>query len=930
MLVLQGLDLCGLSRHKRFNVCSAPSIHSTMFSQGFAALPILDVCVTRLSALRRSGLPSLSNTRLNASPLSRLQQALKRGVDSQDSARCVARKDNSEVSESYREFWPVAGFEFIDISSSCRLNLVLLENRHQRLLAHDLRDFTEARFGALQEAYLSNLKKVIDQVEKGDDRNSSSVLQGLIREIAALDCCMAAWNPKLHMARQALRKDWQPILARLGLSKEQVKEVLCRRSTYLQSTSDFRDDFSASTLEDERPAAPKVPDLGWTCSIYHQNRRLCSFNNRILRQVLTPLQAGKALIMAAPHHPDMLGIAELLQEENSTARACEGQSQTQLYNDKAMSRREAADDREAASESISFPFAQSSSRNPSPVLGLLSVGERSRCDTTETSSSDDISRLLDFKLGQLPVPGMLHHYAIPREAYTSSSDDKSNSHRNEGGRGGGYLKALPEVPDLDSSLRRRPQTCKRTSVHDDGLSYNNLQCRTDMAKKEGRGSMARDPEEPTSPVWFFQPSTKLDRFPQLPTPFARYQDPTFLDEEPQLASVSSMTSPHRLSASMQAEQQRTPWKKFDEPDRNVQLSRASLDASYYSCRPSPSRPDPSQLHSRSLSFKLERREQPFKAISGPTWPHVPSSRIRNSGDKDYWPDAQSVRRSDFQLPAVSRYEPEKSRYEPGNYTWLYPDPHSITFGDSVPSGAEGQPFVNSRFTTPRTVHSVHQHKGVRTPGYMNRDLEKPSPCRSLRYPKISRDWNAATAESPNQPEFEAAEPYAADIFNERMPTSTKLRPVMGELLFPARKGRDPDLPRSATFPVQPPYCDPSPERAFAGATKGHGFDLPLPRSITYPSPFHSGRVSAGTTLEEGVSTSSINSILAALQQESLQNFCGPVFSPCGELPEKQRKQWVKESAPQVGYRAPSTPPASSGAFFPGKSGASVSCSLPEN
>lgn len=37
-------------------------------------------------------------------------------------------------------------------------------------------------------------------------------VQGLVREITALNCCIAAWNPKLHMAQQPSHKDWRPIM----------------------------------------------------------------------------------------------------------------------------------------------------------------------------------------------------------------------------------------------------------------------------------------------------------------------------------------------------------------------------------------------------------------------------------------------------------------------------------------------------------------------------------------------------------------------------------------------------------------------------------------------------------------------------------------------------------------------------------------------
>lgn len=81
---------------------------------------------------------------------------LHKAFESQNAKAAPGRNGESEEKESYRDFWPVAGFEVIDTSSSCRINFVLLENIHQRLLAQDVRIFSQARLGVLQkvEAYV--------------------------------------------------------------------------------------------------------------------------------------------------------------------------------------------------------------------------------------------------------------------------------------------------------------------------------------------------------------------------------------------------------------------------------------------------------------------------------------------------------------------------------------------------------------------------------------------------------------------------------------------------------------------------------------------------------------------------------------------------------------------------------------------------------
>jgi hypothetical protein len=63
----------------------------------------------------------------------------------------AARDGKTPETGCFRDFWPVAGFDFIDISSSCRLNLVLLQNRHQQLLAQDLCNLTQAEHERVQE-----------------------------------------------------------------------------------------------------------------------------------------------------------------------------------------------------------------------------------------------------------------------------------------------------------------------------------------------------------------------------------------------------------------------------------------------------------------------------------------------------------------------------------------------------------------------------------------------------------------------------------------------------------------------------------------------------------------------------------------------------------------------------------------------------------
>jgi hypothetical protein len=250
--------------------------------------------------------------------------------------------------------------------------------------------------------------------------------------------------------------------------------------------------------------------------IYSIKRGL-RYNVSLYVQVLTPVQAGRAILAAAPHYPDMLGITDLLQEDALVSAP------------KMENRKDGHDNKDRANDQKPLPLAWPSptrskvSRDQSPVLGLLSSQELPASQTPKSSSDNDSSRVLDLKPGrlQLPESGRRQPSIKNRlQEYYSSSDDKSSSHPSDEARpGGGFRRVQPEPQDL--LLRRRSRKDLDMSLHDYPRAVHGmpLRCRTNLSEWSRAEELNNDVDQPCSPVWFFKPSRTTVYSPHIPSPF---------------------------------------------------------------------------------------------------------------------------------------------------------------------------------------------------------------------------------------------------------------------------------------------------------------------------------------------------------------------------------------------------------------------------
>eukprot|EP00884_Botryococcus_braunii_P012758 jgi/Botrbrau1/21483/Bobra.0458s0001.1 len=151
-LCVPAVEYRGAPKRNSSGVLSAPSHCPSISAIGFAALPLLE------NSLRKSRRVDIRLTPPSHRVIAAVsfRDITQNGAIIRNMEALAVWETESKEKQHYRDFWPVVGWDLLETSSASRLNLVLLEDGHRRLLPHDVCTFSKFQLERMQEVHLAS------------------------------------------------------------------------------------------------------------------------------------------------------------------------------------------------------------------------------------------------------------------------------------------------------------------------------------------------------------------------------------------------------------------------------------------------------------------------------------------------------------------------------------------------------------------------------------------------------------------------------------------------------------------------------------------------------------------------------------------------------------------------------------------------------